>query len=247
MIGKTNSTIYGPGQTIIKPQSSILVWYPSSYTCTCTHEGEIITAEDTSGYWVFRVSELGEYLIEVDEEAHCDAQTVIVTDYGTIQCVRMLPTGWFYPINNGTIAGIYTYDYQSNLASGTSSYVPGTGPTINAAKASSSWIEGYLNEAVNLERGFSKMIVTYTGKGYMLTVGLKKNISATYTSVSGNFAVYNNGGRNTQRTNYTVTLDIKTIVDDVVNNGTPYYFAFRTAGSGGNYTGTMTIHDLHFE
>lgn len=246
MIGKTNSTIYTSGG-IIKPQSSILVWYPSSYTCTCTHDGEMITAEDTSGYWVFRVSEIGEYLIEVDEEANCDSRTVVVTDYGTIQCVRLLPNGWFYPIHNGTIANIYTYDYHSNLASGTSSYVPGTGPTINAAKASSSWIEGYLNEPIHLEKGMSKMVVTYTGKGYMLTVGLKTDVSLAYTSVSGNFVVYNDGGRNTQRTNYTVTLDISEMVANAVNNNTSYYFAFRTAGSGGNYTGTMTIYDLYFE
>ena len=190
---------------------------------------------------------VSDYLIEIEEEeAGYASQTIKVTDWGTIHAVKLLPTGWYHPINNYIVDQHYTFSYQKqhNSCSGD---ISETGPHIYAPAASSSWVEGYLEEPMHLEKWMTNMIVKYTGKGYALCVGLKEDLTASFTSASVSYTVYNNGGQATQRTNYTVIVPIRDAIARLYDNK-EYYFTFRTAGSGqNNYKGNLTIHDLYFE
>ena len=148
----------------------------------------------------------------------------------------------YHPIRSGVIMPMYSADYRSNLSRGTLE-ITAEGPRIHADAASSSWIEGYLEQPIWIDGEHQSMLVTMTGRGYMLNAGLVSDLTHAITSQSGNFVKYGSGGQATSRTNYQVTVDIS----DLYQGGW-YYFAWRTAGSGqDSYAGNMTINDLCFE
>lgn len=252
MIGRTNcinlDAYSNYSNTIItnRKTSSIIVDYPVGYECSCVHDDTTYIADNTNGQWLFRVKEPGTWSIEVDEASGYENQNIIVSDLGTIQCVNLLPTGYYHPINNYIIDSHYTFHHQAQKTASTSD-ISATGPHIYSPGQSSSWVEGYLDQPMHIEKWMKNMKVKITGRGYALCVGLKTNITDSYTSASAGYVVYANGGQATSRTDYTLTVDISSIARTIEYDTNNYYFTFRTAGSSSPYVGNMTVHDLYFE
>lgn len=100
-------TIIGIGGGVkIKPPS-ILAFYPTGSTCTCSNGTETYVAKDNSGFWRFDVRALGDWTVTITDGSKEAYQTVSLTDATQIKRVEL-----FYPLEILTTAGVLAEGYS---------------------------------------------------------------------------------------------------------------------------------------
>lgn len=69
--------------------ATINVKYPNGAVCSCSNEGNIYSASDTSGSWTFTVHELAAWVIKVSDGIQTVTQVVSITTDGQIEDVTI--------------------------------------------------------------------------------------------------------------------------------------------------------------
>lgn len=67
----------GGGSKVV---ASITVSYPAGSTLTCTLGSKVLTAQDTSGKWVFGVPSIGSWVVKITKDGSTKSQTVSVVE-----------------------------------------------------------------------------------------------------------------------------------------------------------------------
>lgn len=93
MIGTTN---VGGGGSVI---AFISVTYPAGSTCTCTNGVKTLTAKNTSGTYVFSISDPGTWTVTATDGTNTESQEIVVSEY----------TAYFVELSFDSIAKLKTY------------------------------------------------------------------------------------------------------------------------------------------
>lgn len=97
-IGRTNCGVGGG-----KLFAAISVAYPqgSVLTCTCTETGEVLTAEDASGLWLFAIPYVGTWIVSATDGEQTASETVEISKEWQSVSIELDYTLWLYDAENG--------------------------------------------------------------------------------------------------------------------------------------------------
>ena len=113
-IGRTNCVVGGG-----KLFAAISVAYPqgSVLTCTCTETGELLTAEDESGLWLFAIPYVGTWIVSATDGEQTASETVEISKEWQSVSIELDYTLWLFDGDNG---GDVTKNTGGWTSSGTS-------------------------------------------------------------------------------------------------------------------------------
>lgn len=136
----------GGGSKVV---ASIVVTYPAGSTCTCTLGSKVLTAQDTSGKWVFGLPSTGSWVVKAVKGSQSKSATVNITAEGQTKNVTL---SYELVLLDNTSGG---------LATGYSLSGMNITPAIDLTNYTLATIKG-------------SVIYTYA-EGYYTTWGLRKN------------------------------------------------------------------------
>ena len=79
--------LYGSAKKIF---AFLIVNYPSGSICTCSKDGKILRAEDTSGTQVFTIPENGTWTITSTNGSKTASKNINITSFGSSQSISLL-------------------------------------------------------------------------------------------------------------------------------------------------------------
>lgn len=77
-------------------RSTIKVTYPAGSTCTCFKDGEVLTAPNTSGSYIFTVKSAGTWVVKITSGKYSASKSVSITRTGQSVSVSIDYTLWLF-------------------------------------------------------------------------------------------------------------------------------------------------------
>lgn len=203
----------GGGSKVV---ASIVVTYPAGSTLTCTLGSKVLTAQDTSGKWVFGLPSTGNWVVKATDGTNTDSQIVKITTAGQVETV-ILKYGFFlFKSGKGIDNGIsLTFPVVGKTL--TNSGLPYTSGSLSVTKAGI--VYGEHNSGENIFTAAAKDVSDFN------TLYIDILCKSRYESASsvtfgvgtngmkygddGNFLAKKSGIYNTTRATY--SLDISNI------------------------------------
>lgn len=163
----------GGGSKVV---ASIVVTYPAGSTLTCTLGSKVLTAQDTSGKWVFGLPSTGSWVVKAVKGSQSKSATVEITAEGQVKTVELAYRLDIFKSGSGLTAGYSvegTYGNVSNDAISWSGNSDGGG------------ISMYITPAVALNN-YTKLCFDFEcsynyGGNYGMGFGVGKDAAASTT------------------------------------------------------------------
>lgn len=111
----------GGGSKVV---ASIAVTYPAGSTLTCTLGSKVLTAQDTSGKWVFGLPSIGDWVVKAVKGSQSASKAVSITTEGQVETVTLMFELLLF--NNGLVDGIawdYVYNQDTDASSSISDVI----------------------------------------------------------------------------------------------------------------------------
>ena len=207
MIGRTN--VGGGGGSIF---ALIDVTYPAGSICTCSNGQKTLTAENTSGSWVFMIPEAGTWTISCTDGEDSDSKSASITTEGQIESIVLTYRLYIYDRGTQYVPLSESHGSNSSVTFG-SGYISTTGPNQNGGSR--------ISTANKLDiTDYSKLIVevdyrSNNNTNYPLRIGAASSVSGTSVTFAAQGTTSVNAG-----VIQTVTVDISQLTGN-------YYIALR--------------------
>lgn len=177
-------------------KSTIKVTYPAGSTCTCSKDGEVLTAPNTSGSYTFTVTSAGDWTISSDGKS----AVVTITASGQSKSVNLRVFYLFkegsgttegYKVKNaaGTYAGEITADYiefSTRVDVGGQIYVD---PKIDLSIYNTLYVELQCSDRYAASYSLSVGVRTYTPSSHEDTGGFVASSGGVYPTTRTTLSV----------------------------------------------------------
>lgn len=225
----------GGGSKVV---ASIVVTYPAGSTCTCTLGSKVLTAQDTSGKWVFGLPSTGSWVLKYTNGSTVSvSKTVSITAEGQAQTVVMNAVLY----RNGNELTAFTGGWESFNPS---KYAAGTA-TKNSASL-------YLKAQYKYDGWYT---IAFGTKNFIDLTDFKTlhlNVSATTGNSTGDTNARFGLCKVKDNTVYTNPVAKATIPTstgfttlDVSSYKGKYYVYFLASNRSNNVDRTITVNDIY--